>query len=552
MADTDDVEDCGEWLVTPLKDELTGDLSYEFTFPVGDGTTGTLELGNELSPKQMVKQLGRRTKMLPQRGADQFIEQMIDAAPSTRVVKARQPGWKTAPGSTDGRFVAFVTPGQIIGPGAPNFRWIQPSGRRPHSGQCAGDLNGWNKSVAKLAEKSNYLVFAIMANLAAPLLPFTDLPEDPGFNFAGLSSGGKTNALRAGASVVGHPDAIRDWNLTERKLEEAAAAHNHLVLPLNAAEKARPTNRRCVLNRVTHMVAERQSTGRSELVQDWLPDLSWQTILLGTSNKTGAQMAAELGIAWEDQDAVRFIDIPVPGPKEGGIFDRLGSEADKQVKSTELTRKLESALKKNHGVLLHPWIEHLLSTDLRRRLRKLIRRFETRTGPHNGVEMRIARKFGLLYAAGKLAVDAGLLHWPSDLPLQATMTLYHRARELRLGRDAPLDEAFGKLLEALGDRVQVPVVALGNRLNVKDEKTFVGVRVRQNGKPVIGLRQKGVSNLVGAPMVRRVFERLSKRGAIIKGHGGKTTQQLRVELNIGGSTEKKPRFLVIDPKRLRP
>jgi uncharacterized protein (DUF927 family) len=220
-----------------------------------------------------------------------------------------------------------------------------------------------------------------MANLAAPLLPFADLPEDPGFNFAGLSSGGKTNAVRAGASVVGHPDAIRDWNLTERKLEEAAAAHNHLVLPLNAAEKARPQDRRCVLNRVAHMVAERQSTGRSDVVQDWLPDLSWQTILLGTSNKTGAQMAAELGISWEDQDAVRFIDIPVPGLENGGIFDRLGSEAHKQVKSTELIQKLERALKKNYGVLLHPWIEHLISTSPRRRLRKLIRRFETRPGP---------------------------------------------------------------------------------------------------------------------------------------------------------------------------
>jgi hypothetical protein len=108
MADTDDdLEDPGEWFVTPLKDELTGDLSCEFKFPVGDGTTGTLELGNVLSPKQMVKQLSRRTRMLP-RGAVQFLEELIDAAPSSYVVKARQPGWKTAPGSFDGRFVAFV------------------------------------------------------------------------------------------------------------------------------------------------------------------------------------------------------------------------------------------------------------------------------------------------------------------------------------------------------------------------------------------------------------------------------------------------------------
>jgi hypothetical protein len=149
-----------------------------------------------------------------------------------------------------------------------------------------------------------------------------------------------------------------------------------------------------------------------------------------------------------------------------------------------------------------------------------------------------------------LAVEAGLLHWPPSLPLQATMTLYRRAKELRLGRDAALDEAFGKLLEALGDRALVPVVAPGDRLRVKDKSQFVGVRYRQNGKTVIGLRKQGVTSLVGASMVQPVFEGLGERGAIIKGPGGKTTQQLRVELNIGGSTERKPRFLVIDPKRL--
>jgi hypothetical protein len=130
------------------------------------------------------------------------------------------------------------------------------------------------------------------------------------------------------------------------------------------------------------------------------------------------------------------------------------------------------------------------------------------------------------------------------------MTLYRRAKELRLKRDAPLDEAFGKLLDAIGNRELVRVVALGDRLRVKDERKFVGVRYRQNGKAVIGLRKQGVASLVGAPMVTPLFERLNERGAVIKGHGGKTTQQLRVELNIGGSTEKKPRFLVIDPKRL--
>ena len=57
------------WSVTPLKHELSGDLSYEFTFPVGDGTMGSLELGNELSAQAMCRSLARRTRLLPKRGA---------------------------------------------------------------------------------------------------------------------------------------------------------------------------------------------------------------------------------------------------------------------------------------------------------------------------------------------------------------------------------------------------------------------------------------------------------------------------------------------------
>ena len=57
------------WSVRRLKDELTGDLSYEFTFPVGDGTMGSLELGNELPFRTMSERLKRRTTTLPRAGA---------------------------------------------------------------------------------------------------------------------------------------------------------------------------------------------------------------------------------------------------------------------------------------------------------------------------------------------------------------------------------------------------------------------------------------------------------------------------------------------------
>ena len=64
------------------------------------------------------------------------------------------------------------------------------------------------------------------------------------------------------------------------------------------------------------------------------------------------------------------------------------------------------------------------------------------------------------------------------------------------------------------------------------------MRYRQNGKEVIGLRKEGVAALVGSEMVGPVIEKLQKRGAIMKGHGGKTPSSLR---SYSRSVQKLPR-----------
>ena len=102
-------------------------------------------------------------------------------------------------------------------------------------------------------------------------------------------------------------------------------------------------------------------------------------------------------------------------------------------------------------MLLRPWIEHLLATRPWRRVAKLIRRFQQKTGSHTGGEDRITRKLGILYAAGRIAVEAGLLKWPTGLPLRAMTALYRRAKQLRLNGDGQVSEALTKLAEALAD-----------------------------------------------------------------------------------------------------
>jgi hypothetical protein len=545
-----------QWSVILFKDERTTDLTYEFTFPNGHGGMASKELGIELSFKEMARQLAQRTTALPRnRGeAATFIEDLIASEPAKLIIKAEQPGWRSAPENalpdTNDAKTAFVTPGQIIGLGRANYRWFRSPGGHPHIGQVVGGRKGWQVSVGSLALQSNYISFAIMAHLAGPLLTDVELPEDPVFNWVGPSSVGKTTGVRAGASAVGHPDTIRSWDMTERGLEDASAAYNHLTLVLNAAEKVTPRKRRAILNRIVHMVAERESTTRSEAVQGQLPNRTWRTCVLSTSNKTGAEMAAELGIPWEPQDAARFIDIPVPPAEEGGIFDRLMTETNAAKAGAELIANLETALPKNYGVLLEPWIGYLLTIDVRKEVARYIRRFLKKTGPHSALEARIAKKVALVYAAGKLAIKAGLLTWPSGHPLSVTKTLLVRAKELRELGDRGVTGALTALTEAIDDPTRVKSVVLGKVVEVHNPDGFLGVRYTQGGKRLVGIRKEGLPALVGADLVEPLLRRLAQLGALRTGHGDKSTQQLALTIKLGSKTLAKPRFLVIDPSRL--
>jgi hypothetical protein len=289
---------------------------------------------------------------------------------------------------------------------------------------------------------------------------------------------------------------------------------------------------------------------RSKEVQDRFRDLSWSNFTLCTSNKTGAQMAAELGLEWAEQEQVRFIDIPVPPACEGGIFDRLdSSNVDPQARPERLIHQLEAALDQNYGVLLGPWIEHLLKVNPTRRIQKLTECFLKWVKPKPGIEERIARKFALVYAAGRIAVDAGLLAWPKGYPLEVTLQLYWRAYRLRTAGSENLQRDLLRFSKIVHDPVYAPKAKAGKIITIQPEQSLLGVRTVHKGLPVIAIRQEGVTELFGSS-AKAVLEWLKTSGAVMEGHGSRSARQLPIRLVLGGTPIDKPRFLVFDSARL--
>lgn len=536
------------WRVLRLREEKTDHLFFEVMVPTEGSNLQPLLIGNELSDKEVWRKIRALTDQEIPFGT---VPDLKSAAESRTVILTGTPGWKEVSDeittSQPCHSVAFAASGKIVGPNARRFRW---HGADQAHLRSRGSLAGWRTSVATLAQHSSYASFAIMTALASPLLKFAGLTESVVFNLVSKSTTGKSNAARVGASVYVPADRLEDWPQFQRGFEERAAAARDLLLVLNAAEKVPRTKLPEVLQLVVHALPDGQSPRRSIVVADSLPHLTWRCIGLSTSNRTGRELAQLAKMSWEDQERVRFIDVEIPS-NEGGIFDLLEVGSNRAQGGTALTKELELALNQHGGVLWAPWIKHLFTLEnLSARVEGLMDRFVQKSDPNGAVETRIAKKFALVYAAGKIAVDAGLLPWLMKFPLQVTRSLFNRAVQDRRSEQDTVDGVLSRLAQAIGDREHFPNVRQGQELVVKGKELW-GVRCRHKGRNVVGIRDEAWRHVASSDaLAERVRQRLRAADVLWMGHGGRGTRQLPVHLTIAGETVAKPRFWVLEPKML--
>src|SRR3954468_8636759 len=79
------------WSVTALKEEATGRLRNEVTFPVGDGTTGMQRFGAEVPAEAIVPQLRKYSNTVPN-DAVARVGSLLRSASTAPVVLTYVPG----------------------------------------------------------------------------------------------------------------------------------------------------------------------------------------------------------------------------------------------------------------------------------------------------------------------------------------------------------------------------------------------------------------------------------------------------------------------------
>lgn len=529
-----DPRDLPSWKVTKLHDESTGKVSFQFSIPNSIGGQSICELSMGLTMAETVRKL-REYGDLPVRPATaaNAVERLLKET-TTVLIRSEKPGWKP-----DDRPMAFVLPKTNI-PSTAGYRWSSAIPSR--LGEAQGTLEAWKK-VALYGTVSNYITFGIMTALASPLVRFANLSESVVFNLYGPSSVGKTTVARVAMSTIGPAECIQNWDLKARALEEVASRHNDCPLILNGAERLSAAELKQFVTRVVHMLPEGIGTSRSSAVHDQLPNTTWRNVVLSTSNPPGREM----GGVWQEQDSVRFIDIPVPPVEEGGIFDAGGADAaGRAAKAEGYLAKIEDGIAANYGVLWPAYIEHLLTLDIPAVVSGYVQEYLAMAEAAPGIEERIAKKFALVFAAGRIAQAAGLLPWQSVRPGKAVQALHKRSIAARRLPSENLKVALDEIASATYPMIRD--LAKNKVLKISAAGKWIGVRTTFKGVEVIGFRRDDIIVRYGAVTAVAILGWMEKHDLIV---GDRNGTQLHVDLTVGSVKKSKPRFILFDITKIK-
>ena len=543
-------------------DERTGErkLLVRFNHTQGRRRVAVLDEGLISDPKGLATELRRHGADLPiaEDERKSYVDGLINAYKRTDKTLAVKPGFKGRTG--------FVFGPKCLGTAKDTYASLLNFADRQvgYLGAKKGSAKSWQETVGATSAHSSFGIFAACAALCAPLSQYVKdrldmneginnfVSENATFLFLGESSTGKTNLGRIAMSIMGNKP-MADWNTSNRALEEIAEAHNNLLLILDDTEKVdlEKTSLKSALQRIAQSIPSGQSRTISGIAQKaGLPQLFYDTWGLATAlDSSDAPFEAH---GWKPSAGVlvRLIPISIPAPSEGGIFDRLPSaKVGKSVQSTNLTNQLDRAIAANYGAIFPKWIRFLLRKDHSAKLIQLRDDWAKEcVAVSDGVDVRLARKFAAVYAAGALAAEAKILAWPVSDIKASVLNCYERALSYRTKLLPSRKYAREKLLAALRNATKFAKIKNGSATL---ESGMHGVRTKYKGKTVLAVRNNELAKICGSGVKANVINSLYAEGLLIRGTGSAGTIQLPVRLQIGGEEMEKPRFWIFSHAALK-
>jgi hypothetical protein len=435
------------------EDEATGDAFEIFYFRKVGNRHGQIRVPRQdlQKPEALYTLLVRKNAELPlcPKNLDQKLSQIIGSKPRRRVLYSARVGWR--PG---GR--GFVTPKGVIGCSKMNRRPLPPiwlGERHLIALREAGTWETWRDTVGKLSLRSNVAMLAICAAFAAPLLSFTRR-QSFGLHLFGRAKAGKTTTLLAGASVIGlgREADLPNWGATAAAKGESARMFNDMLFPLNEVGLLGGSKRRAYpeIRETIYRLGEGRERLRHTQSIFSAPAVSCavSTIFFSTGEHSIDDYATFAGETRDEGEYARCIDVPVNRPDRHSIINRFPATVPKEKRrrwAEDRVIELRKACGANHGTAFPRYINYLIASryTLEARIEKYMRemdQFEQRPVVKGALE-HARQNFGLLYAGGRLAIDAGVVPWTPEQLLRAVATCWRRALELHGKKKDALTQA---------------------------------------------------------------------------------------------------------------
>ncbi len=354
----------------------------------GDGTqyrAVLLSMGLEISPAK---------------GARQILTIYIQSSrPKQRIRCVNRTGWH--------RGEYFVLPDLTIGPKGKEEVILQTTSPCSIEYETKGSLDDWKEQIGRLCERNNLLLFSVCAAFSPPLLKILNM-ESGGFHFRGASSTGKTTTLLVAASIWGGPEHMQRWRATSNGLEACASNHNDALLCLDELSQVNPE----AAGEIAYMLANGSGKLRSTQSGNAKEKSSWSLVFLSTGEISLATHMVEAGKKARAGQEVRLVDIPAEGLKYG-MFEELHGYQN----GSSFSNALGEATKKTYGVPSREFLRNLVEkkAEIEPLIKKYIENFMFSYVPEasDGQVFRVARRFGLISAAGELASFFGITGWES-------------------------------------------------------------------------------------------------------------------------------------------
>jgi putative DNA primase/helicase len=347
---------------------------------------------------------------------------MVSVQCDRRVLLVPHCGWHQTP---DG--VAFISPkGRPFGPGAQNVMLQHDHGLPAGAFAEAGTLAEWQDQIGRYAIGNSRVALCISIALAATLLDIVGEPSG-GIHIWGDSQTGKTTAEVTGASTFGRggPNGqIRPWRATTNGLEGIAAASSDMPLFLDEMGQA---DGRTVGDTVYALANEggKQRASRNGSAR---AAYAWRTMMVSTGELTLAAKMADGGKRATAGLDVRLAEIPADAGKGLGVFEELHGFASAAALSVHLRRAAQIVYGTAGPAFLGRLVNDRASDEeaLRDRLVRARDAFIRRYAPTGaaGQVVSVAGRFGLIAAAGELAIEYEVLPWPKGEALRSAQACF--------------------------------------------------------------------------------------------------------------------------------